>query len=347
MEIKATMLFSEISAQQARVQIDANQVYGALVEAKQSMRSYLGGMTWKPVGGRDYLIRITNRHGGSKSLGPRNEKTEEIYREFVDAKKRLSDRIASLHVALSEQGAMARALGLGRVPVIAANVLRAIEDAGLTRRNLLVIGTHAMYAYESAGGVRFSSDLMATQDIDLLWDTRSRLQLAELDDSGDVGGVLSLLKSVDKSFEPVKNAPYRAENKDGFYVDLVKNIPNPPWLPGVPGKIADGDLDPSGIDQLKWLLSSEKFKATVIDQRGNPANMTCPDPRAFAIYKNWMSQLPERDPLKRRRDFAQGQACAQLVVDQFQHLPFDDDELRMFPHLIIECAKASFGIPRG
>lgn len=104
---------------------------------------------------------------------------------------------------------------------------------------------------------------------------------------------------------------------------------------------------PSVIDQVKWLLSSEKFHATVIDQSGRPVEMTCPDPRAFAIYKAWMSDLAERESIKKKRDFLQSQACAELVVERLQHLPFDDDELRMFPAIVLGGARRTMGAPRG
>ena len=37
------------------------------------------------------------------------------------------------------------------------------------------MGTHALYAYEAAAGVRFSTDVTATEDIDLLFDARASL----------------------------------------------------------------------------------------------------------------------------------------------------------------------------
>jgi len=126
-------------------------------------------MSWKKVSGREYLIRITNRHGGSKSLGVRSEKTELIYAEFVDGKDRCGQRRKRLDQSWAEQAAMGEAIGLGRLPTIAARVLHAIADGGVRGQNLMVVGTHAMYAYEAAGGVRFSPELMATQDIDFLW----------------------------------------------------------------------------------------------------------------------------------------------------------------------------------
>jgi len=303
------------------------------------MRSYAGGMFWKTVSDKEYLVRVTNRRGGNKSLGARTERTEAIFAEFVRGKVRCSERLSALQKTLREQSAMARAIGLGRIPVVAAEVLREIELEGFTDKNLLVVGTHAMYAYEAAAGVMFGPELMATQDIDFLWDARSRLQLADVNGEVAHGGLLAVLKRVDDTFSPMEKTPFRAVNKDGFFVDLIKQTPSPPWRRDQAAKLADADLAPSWIDQMKWLLSSEKFTATVIDQSGKPATMSCPDPRAFAVYKAWMSELKSREMVKRRRDRLQGQACAELVLDRFTHLAFSDDQLRMFPRTVLDDAR--------
>ena len=42
----------------------------------------------------------------------------------------------------------------------------------------MTIGTNAMYAYACAASVTFADSIMATQDLDLLWDSRSKLRIA-------------------------------------------------------------------------------------------------------------------------------------------------------------------------
>jgi hypothetical protein len=48
-------------------------------------------------------------------------------------------------------------------------VLNAIDAAGLSEY-FTAVGTHFLYAYEADAGA------LATQDIDLLWDTRKRIR---------------------------------------------------------------------------------------------------------------------------------------------------------------------------
>lgn len=334
--------FNELRSIQAKVEIDLMQTFEAYRQAQLKSKSYAGGMTWKTQNGAQYLIRLHGRTGHGKSLGRKSELTEAIFLNFHSEKKRVAERLLSLKAALTDYASMAKTVKLGRVPLVVANVLRAAESEGLLGKNLMVIGTNAMYAYEAAAGVRFDSDLMATTDLDFLWDSRSRLVF--MDPVGDfaAGGLLSLLKNVDPTFEQMINMPYRAVNKAGFFVDVVKATPSPPWKIGEKEKIAPNDLSPSWIDEIKGLISSEKFTATAIDERGMPVNMVCPDPRSFALYKSWLSQQVRREPIKRRRDLMQSHAVVDLVTKQLTHLKFDDNELRMFPGSTLVEAKAAF-----
>lgn len=82
------------------------------------------------------------------------------------------------------------------------SVLQALADADLLA-HFTVVGTHALYAYETSAGVRIVPGALATQDIDLLWDARRRVQfmtdLQQLDASmleGDLWPVQALRASV-------------------------------------------------------------------------------------------------------------------------------------------------------
>lgn len=336
------MSFIELSANQLRVAIDARQTYEAYREAHRNALQYAGGMTWKTVKGTDYLVKVINRTGGNKSLGPRSTETERIHAEFVSGKQRAKEREASLEKAVGEFAGMSREIGLGRVPPIVTATLRKLDNFGLLGRNLIVIGTHALYAYEAVAGVQFEAGLLATTDVDLLWDARARLKLAMLDDEVAEAGVLAILRKLDRSFEPVRHQQFRAVNKDGFYVDLVKQTPTPPWKTAEPPRLAQGDLTPSWLENIKWLLSSEKFSAVVIGQDGQPAPMVTPDPRAFAVYKHWLSIQHDREPEKKRRDQLQAQAVIDLVRQKFPHLPLDDNAERMFPKAVRSLMPSGF-----
>lgn len=339
------MYFSELSSNQLRLSVDLRQTFEAYREARRNAARYAGGLAWKEVGGHSYLIKIINRRGGTKSLGPRSPATEALYAEFVAGKTRAKEREANLAQSVREFSGMAKGVFLNRVPSIVTAALRKLDDYGLLGKNLMVIGTNAMYGYESVAGVRFDAGLMATTDVDLLWDARATLKLALLDDAVAEARVLAILQKVDRSFEPVRKGDFRAVNKAGFYVDLVKQAPNPPWKAGVPERIAAEDLNPSWLPNIKWLLASEKFQSVVVGQDGLPAPMVCPDPRAFAVYKQWLSTQPDRDPGKMSRDRQQAAATVDLVREKFPHLALDENAERMFPAAVRKLSRGSeFGL---
>ena len=325
------MSFNELSPNQSRVVVDAKQTYEAYRDALRALESYAGGLGWKRVGDRDYLVKTINRRGGTKSMGPRSVQTEKIYEEFVAGKARAKERLEGLRRSVDELSGMSRGVSVNRVPSIVTAALRRLDSNGLLGKNLIVIGTNAMYGYESSAGVTFDAGLMATGDVDFLWDSRAALKLGMLDDGVAEAGVLSILRQLDSSFDPVRGKEYRAVNKDGFYVDIVKQTPNPPWKAGEPERIADGDLAPAWLPNIKWLLSSEKFRSIVIGQDGQPAPMVSPDPRAFAVYKLWLSTQPDREPEKKRRDELQARATVELLLAKFPHLELDENAERMFP----------------
>lgn len=325
------MKYTELSANQLRVAQDCKQVFEAYQDANKALVQYQGGLSWKTVGGQEYLIKVFNRRGGNRSLGPRSADTEKLYAEFYAAKERISERHAGLKESLREVAGMARGVGVNRVPKIVAATLRALEEKGLLGGSLIVIGTNAMYAYESAAGVRFDAGLLATMDMDFLWDARVTLKLGAQQEQFSESGLLAVLQDVDRSFEVAGKSHFRAVNKEGFYVDLVKQAPNPPWKKGEPLQMAPGDLVPAWLPNIKWLLSSEKFSSLVIGQDGIPAPIVAPDPRAFAVYKSWLSKQDEREPEKRARDEVQALATLELVKEKFPHLKLDVNAERMFP----------------
>lgn len=325
------MSYNEMSPNQLRVLIDSKQTYDAYRNAGRLLRQYAGGMFWKKVNGREYLVKVTNRYGGNRSLGPRSGETERIIEEYVSAKERAQARESSLAQSVKEFAGMSMGVGISRVPSVVCAILQKLDEFQLLEKNLMVIGTNAMYGYESSAGVMFDSGLMGTSDIDFLWDARTSLKFAMLDSEVAESGVMAILKKIDRSFEPVAKNGFRAVNKTGFYVDLVKQAPTLPWKPNEPERISPEDLTPSWLQNIKWLLSSKKFRSIVIGQNGMPAPMVSPDPRAFSIYKLWLSKQFDREPEKKKRDYLQGKALIDLVRNKFPHMPFDENAVRMFP----------------
>jgi hypothetical protein len=330
---------TELSDNQRRMLIDSRQLWTAWDEAYRRRDSYLGGMSWKDVGGHTYLVKTfadpVTAVKKMTSIGPRSPDTEKILEDFQRNKAEAKERFESLNRRMAEQTRLNKAVYLDRVPTIAAKILRRLHRSGLLGRNVYVTGTNAIYAYEAAAGVVIDRDLTTTGDLDLLMEARAKLRLSI---SGlPAGGLIDMLKEVDKSF--AKQGSFGAVNKDGYGVDLIKSTPTPPWLNEASG-FADGDLEAAMIPNMKWIQHSPKFESVAIAEDGFPVPIACPDPRAFALYKLWMATNdPERDPVKRPRDRAQAEVVATIVHRYLPQLPFEAEHLKCFPRAAIDLGR--------
>lgn len=320
----------EMSANQRRIFIDAVQLYGAYISAFRDNRTYRGGMHWKKSKGREYLFRSRDRFGYGQSMGRRTPELEKVLEDFRRGKQRAKERLASMKDRLKEQARFCKAASIQRVPRTVTGVLRVLDQNRILGRNLSVVGTNALYAYEAAAGVFIDSPILATQDMDILWDIRSRLNLVAVDEQPGPG-MLELLRKADRSFELVERQNFRAVNKDGYLVDLIKPEPRNVFIRERRRMGAKGDLVAAEIRNLQWLLSSPKLKQVIIGDDGYPAAMSCPDPRAFALHKIWLSDQVDRNPLKKKRDRQQALAVAYLVSKYLTQYSFAAADLRMFP----------------
>lgn len=81
----------------------------------------------------------------------------------------------------------------------------------------------ALNAYEAAAGVRIVPGALATQDVDLLWDARKRVQFV-IDLGKDAGSMLAVLMRADPSFRRKSDEGQNesAINDKGFEVDFIR-----------------------------------------------------------------------------------------------------------------------------
>jgi hypothetical protein len=337
--------FQELNNDQRREKVNTEQRFAAWREAKTRAKSYRGSLVWHDSKGETYLTRSYYDSANvrrQKVEGKRSPETETLKAAWDTARLAAEARDKQLREVLSRQAAVNRALRLGRVPLLGARIIRAIDDAGLLGNGIRIVGTNAIYAYEAAAGVMVGPGITATLDIDLLMDARARLRMAASSGVPD-GTLIGLLRKVDKSFERT-NRTFSAVNRDGYLVDLIKPERNPPWQTEREsiGRAAD-ELAAVSIGGLAWHESAPAFEAVAIDERGGPVRVVASDPRVFVAHKLWMSERADRDPTKRRRDASQARVVAQLVSRHLPHLPFEADKLRMIPRSLFEAAVPLFG----
>lgn len=323
-------MFQDISEGSAKQFIDAAQLWDVLQDAERRYAKYTGSMYWRKTGTSktEYLIKELN--GIEKSLGCRSSDTEHIIAEFKRNKAESTERVKALRDAMKKQQRVNFALRIGRTPNTVIAVLNAIADAGISD-HFLVVGTNALYAYETHAGVYLSGGITATKDFDLLWDSRKHLSLVSKDPEFNTKGLIGILKKVDKSFSVLDDEAYRAANGDGYMVDLIKRRPESFFDDHEKQQLrqVEDDFWACKIPNMDWLLSSPKFKQVVVGVNGHMAEMTTIDPRAFVLFKAYLSQKEDRDAIKKPRDLEQAKAVFSLIEERLPHFGFD--QIKVFP----------------
>jgi hypothetical protein len=166
----------------------------------------------------------------------------------------------------------------------------------------------------------------------MLWDPRASIKI--LSAEANAIGILGLLRKVDKSFDTRGKYDFRAVNKNGFAVDLIRPEAKLFFL-----KRRDHvtetteDVAAAPIFGLQWLLNAPRFEARAIAEDGFTVRIPTVDPRAFSLHKIWLSGLNNRDPLKSPRDLEQAKIVAQ-VATKYLTLEFDEKVLRALPQRI-------------
>ena len=311
------MHWHELSDLQKKQYIDAESVFTALRDAEKAAQTVRGSMLWRQVSGKTYLIR-TNADNSQKSLGPRTDETEAVYEKFMARKKWLSERVTGLRQALQLHQKLNRAHRVGRTPEIVVQILNQLHKSGISE-HFLTVGTHALFAYESACGVRFAEEATTTQDIDLLMDTQKHLLLAStLEERNE--SLLSTLQKVDPSFDLRDDQLYTAVNASGFEVDVIRRMarnrdPHPLQVTS-----AERDFWAVQVGNGAQMASSARFAQMVVSASGHMALMTTLHPLTFSRLKQALANSPTRNPLKKSRDALQAQAVAQLVEEMLPHL---------------------------
>ena len=313
-----------------RQYIDGRQTFLALEQAKSKAAEFRGGMVWKKVRGHTYLVRTSTR-GNQKGLGAKSADTEAMYDKFIAGKTQAEDTVRKLKETMVRQQRLNRAIRVGRTPNIIIDILSKLNESGMAE-HFTVIGTNALYAYETAASVRVNESNLATRDLDLLWDNRKSLSLA-INEQSLANGMLGFLKQIDPSFNLRRDQLYTAVNAEGYEVDILRKIDK--YKTGEPARLSEIE-DDFWVVQAKnadWLLSAPKFSEVVVGVSGKVARMNTVDPRAFVLFKLWMSGQKDRERGKRLRDTSQAEVVAELIASE-RLAQFNFDDLKVFPQSV-------------
>lgn len=297
---------------QNRQYIDAEAVFKELRRVKQQVVQVRGTMLWRETAGTRYLIR-TNVKGAQRSLGPESAETRTAYESFVQRKAAAMARLKDIREAYDQQRRLNKALRVGRVPNVVVDVLNAIEDAAIGE-HFMVIGTHALHAYESACGVRLAPGAMATRDIDLLFDTRKQLRFFSRMRESEAS-LLGILRKADRSFERLDDQKETARNSKGFEVDIIRRVakggdPHPLRLSD-----SEDDMWAVQASTAERILNAPRFSQMVVSTTGEMAMMQTMHPLDFVAVKRSLAAMADRDPLKRSKDEHQAQLVETLLAN--------------------------------
>jgi Nucleotidyltransferase len=308
--------FIEQGENQNRQYIDAQALLRAHTLALKAAGEVRGSMIWRELRGVRYLIR-TSVSSAQKTIGPDSEVTRKIYADFMDRKKASVERVKSLSARMQEQRKLNRVYRVGRTPNVVVKILQSLASAGLADK-FLTVGTHAMYAYESACGVMVAPDALATKDLDLLFDSRKRMAfvstLQKLDTS-----LIGVLRKADPSFHVMRDQLQTAVNDDGFEVDVIRRIATD--SDPHPIRMSDDENDfwavqvPSGQE----MLSGRLFEQMVVSTSGDMAMMRTLHPLDFVRIKQALGNKPQRDALKRPKDLLQAGLVQYLWTEWLRH----------------------------
>jgi hypothetical protein len=293
--------------------LDSLTVFNEFTRVLAQARRLSGGMYWKRHGAYEYLVR-TQPDNRQHRVGPRSPETEKTFADFSTRKREAESRLKSLREALKDAERLNKALKVGRVPSQVLNVLQAIEDAGLGE-HFIVVGTHALYAYETAAGVRIVQGALATQDVDLLWDARKRVRF--ITDLGKLeSSMLGILQRADPTFQRKEGQNETAINARGFEVDFLRRQPEDDDPHPFRFSDDEDDLWPVQAVRASVLTSARRFDHVVVSATGRMALMRTIAPAAFVEFKRWMAKMAiHRSDAKRRRDLRQADIVQAMLKE--------------------------------
>lgn len=296
------------TAEQERSLINMRQRYDAWIDAERALFAMPYDLRRKKVGSYQYLYEIHDRSGNGRSLGAWDEEKQQQFDSYHAAKEAAKVRRDGAKRALGETGRIARALRLPMLSSDAGPILREADRRGLLGTHLLVVGTNAMaaYAIEAAGAFIDVPD--ETEDFDLAW---------AAEEAANEAIVWDMLKAVDPTFTINSERDFQARNAKAYEVELLV-------APSLAATLARTDRPkPVPLPEQEWLLPGRRIDQVVPCRDGTPARIVAPDPRWFALHKLWLGAQAKRNPLKRRKDVAQGNALLDAVAEAMPHYALD------------------------
>ena len=204
--------------------------------------------------------------------------------------------------------------GATREDASTGRVLEVLAEAGVFRLGGVLIGTQAFRCYGNALGVRFESQTLRTQDVDLAYDPAVPVAI---DPARVPRSIQGLLQKADARFLAVPSLDPRSPST-AFKVrgrDLRVDLVAPARSPEDEGPIRLPHLQAAAqpVAFLDYLLE-ETIQAVVLS--GDAPLVNLPGPGRFALHKLWLSGLrPTTFEARARKDLRQGGEMLEVLVE--------------------------------
>ena len=139
--------YTELTNEQSRQAIDVAQAFRSWRDAARQTWNghngqYVAAMSWrKSPTGQEYLVERTQNY--RKHHGPRSTATEKLFETYSTERKKILDRTKTTQTRLQGMAPVNRALGLGRMPNLTAEILRQLDQHGFLGAKIAIVApTH-------------------------------------------------------------------------------------------------------------------------------------------------------------------------------------------------------------
>jgi len=332
-----SFIFSEYTTSQRKQYINSKQLYEYYIEKKNEyFMNYNLSMYWRKSGQKEYLTKKHSASNRVTSLGVKSEETIKIYEDFLQHKKGLKAEIFMLEEKLDKARKLNKIELLTRTPSALVQIYQKINELKLDNK-MILIGTNALYAYESYCGLFVEDEQLATEDIDLLAKESKELSVI-FREVLPKGKLTSFIKLIDKSFEQDKNLPYRFRNKSGVLLEIISPTNSKKTIK----KNSFMDILDLEMQGMQWLENSRIFKSMVIGEDGKMAILSTIHPLEYAVYKHWLSSQFDRNIHKKNRDYQQSKLVTTLIKEYMVNIDIDEEleNMKHFNKLVIERYKS-------
>jgi hypothetical protein len=201
----------------------------------------------------------------------------------------------------------------GPIPRI-GDIIAGLAEAGVFRLRGVLVGTVAYQTYSAMLGIRLSSSLLQTADVDI---AQARDVSVAVEDR--TPPVIEILRKVDKSFRDVSNASDSRRStsyvdKDGIRVDFLTptrgvNTDKPQSLPSL-------QTDAQPLPFLDYLIYQPE-PAVILYNAG--IYVQVPTPARYAVHKLIVSRRRPEGFAKRDKDLLQAEALLAVLAEKRSH----------------------------